>query len=76
MTYNVEIEFDKVDYDEGRANDYLIRIWLLENFGSSLGEDSTWDTNIDYKRSARRKLLMVYSFKNSQDAVLFALRWA
>ena len=75
MTYNVEIEFDKVDYDAGRTSSYLITEWLIDNFGSSLGKDRTWDIRFDHKRSATRKLLTVYSFKNSQDAVLFTLRW-
>jgi|688.fasta_scaffold1401894_2 hypothetical protein len=76
MTYTVEIEFDKVDYDKGSANHYLILEWLIENFGSSIGEDRVWNSNFDYKRSAPWKLLMVYSFKNSQDATLFALKWS
>ena len=76
MTYNVEIEFDIVDYDADRTNSHLIIEWLIDNFGSSIGKDRTWDIRIDYKRPATRKLLTVYSFKNSQDALLFALRWA
>ena len=76
MTHNVEIEFDKVDYDAGHTNSHLITEWLIDNFGSSLEKDRTWDRRIDYKRSAAWKLLIVYSFKNSQDALLFALRWS
>ena len=76
MNFNVEIEFDKVEYDNGGTNRYAILKWLINNYGSSLCEDRNWDMNIDYERSAPWKLLTVYSFKNSQDAMLFTLRWS
>ena len=76
MTYSVEIEFNKIDYDAFRGKRYPILEWLVKNFGSSMAEDAKWDSNIDYKRSPPSKLLVVYSFKNSYDAMLFKLRWS
>lgn len=74
--FKVEIEFDKVEYDAGRDNSFLIQQWLFENYGTSIGNDAKWDSNFDYKRSAPRKLLEVYSFEHSHDAIMFALKWS
>lgn len=74
MRYNVEIEFDKIEYDAWRGNKLPMMHWLVENFGGSF-EPDRWNSKIDYERSAPMKLLEVYSFKNSQDAMLFKLRW-
>ena len=75
MTYDVEIEVDKVEYDSGRSNDHLVLEWLFSNFGTSIGDDAVWDINFDYKRSLPKKLRLVYTFKNPQDATAFALKW-
>ena len=75
MTFNVEIEFDKVEYDAGRGNRYPILEWLVKNHGTSIGANKKWDSKFDYERSAPWKLLEVYSFENSHDAMMFALRW-
>jgi len=76
MKFQVEIEFDKVEYDSGRGNRYLILEWLIDNYGSGMGNEPNWISNFDYERSKPWKLLKVYSFKNSQDAMFFKLKWA
>ena len=75
MRYKVEIEFDKVEYDAGGGNRFPILEWLVKNCGHSIDDTRSWDSKFDYERSAPWKLLEVYSFKNSHDAILFALRW-
>ena len=75
MKYNVEVEFDKLEYDSHRGNKFAMLEWLVVNYGSSIDEDATWDYHFVYPRSAPTKLLKVFSFKNSQDAVMFALKW-
>lgn len=76
MKFNVEIEFDKIEYDSHRGKKFAMMEWLVVNYGSKFGDNAIWDYRFDYPRSAPMKLLKVFSFKNSQDAVMFALKWA
>lgn len=76
MTHNVEIEYDKEEFDAFKGKRWPMLEWLVTNYGSGIDDEAIWNSYFDYKRSAPGKLLKVYSFKNSQDAMMFALRWS
>ena len=68
----------KNEYDSSRNRRIARMEWLYNNVGFSanieLNDHSNWDSVHTYSKDGRN-IIETYSFKDSKDAMFFALKW-
>ena len=81
----VDFTTTKNEYDRDSSRDRRMNImeWLYNNVGPSANVDLSsypphygiWDSVLNYSEDGR-SIIQTYSFKNSKDATMFALKWS
>ena len=82
----VDFTTTKEQFDSSRNRRIAIMEWLYDNVGSSANIElseypphsphyGVWDSVHNYSKDGRN-IIETYSFKDSRDAMIFALKWS
>jgi hypothetical protein len=75
----VDFTTTKEQFDSSQNRRIAIMEWLFDNVGFSanieLDDHSNWDSVHNYSKDGRN-IIETYSFKDSKNAMIFALKWS